>query len=299
MDKNQALPLFGERQGVFPAKRVGDVAEGHRYGKLMVLGIEPATGGAARCRVRCSCRTIKTVAIRNLLDGSTISCGCKRTTKRLQTSACAMCGVRFEHWPNKSRVYCTRPCKRAAEALPKLDSEPEIVPGCRWLPLGEQRFALVDDADFPMVSKFYWRLSPFGYVVTGACKTLHRTIAAAPVKVDHRNGVKWDNRRANLRWADNTQNSQNQGKRRGSSSFKGVSLTAEKNGLWRARITVAGKETRLGYFRNETEAAHAYDAAARDRFGEFACVNFPRDGERSALVKSVTVAGTVVLGRAS
>ena len=33
---------------------------------------------------------------------------------------------------------------------------------------------------------------------------------------------------------------------------------------------------------DEISAAHAYDAAAREAFGEFACVNFPRPGERPA-----------------
>jgi len=35
-------------------------------------------------------------------------------------------------------------------------------------------------------------------------------------------------------------------------------------------------------FRDEVDAALAYDAAARQAFGEFACLNFPLDGERGA-----------------
>ena len=39
----------------------------------------------------------------------------------------------------------------------------------------------------------------------------------------------------------------------------------------------------IGRFSVEKEAAEAYDEAARKHFGEFAALNFPREGERSCL----------------
>lgn len=38
----------------------------------------------------------------------------------------------------------------------------------------------------------------------------------------------------------------------------------------------------LGNYHTPEDAARAYDAKAREIYGEFACVNFPREGERQA-----------------
>jgi len=106
--------------------------------------------------------------------------------------------------------------------------------------------------------------------------------------VDHRSGDRLDNRRQNLRVASRPQNSQNAIKpRRGSrtgkaptSTFKGVHR--RPSGQWTASIRVDGKLRILGTFQDETEAALVYDAAAREVFGAFACVNFPQGAERPA-----------------
>jgi hypothetical protein len=42
---------------------------------------------------------------------------------------------------------------------------------------------------------------------------------------------------------------------------------------WQARITVNRKTIQLGCFTEELDAARAYDAAAREYFGEFAHFN--------------------------
>jgi hypothetical protein len=54
-------------------------------------------------------------------------------------------------------------------------------------------------------------------------------------------------------------------------------------GLARARGRRRTVETYFGRFDTEEDAARAYDEAARRLHGELARVNFPRDGERSAL----------------
>jgi hypothetical protein len=69
-------------------------------------------------------------------------------------------------------------------------------------------------------------------------------------QVDHINGVKNDNRIANLRQATNFENSQNH------TSF-GVHLHKEKN-KWQARIRVRDKRLHLGYFESKQDAVSAY-----------------------------------------
>lgn len=144
--------------------------------------------------------------------------------------------------------------------------------------------ALVDPEGVEHLLSFDWRLSQYGYAVRGPGERqvyMHRELRGPTgnEQTDHRNGNKLDNRRVNLRKATASQNKGNDTKRRGvySSVFKGV---GRSRGLWRACITVDGRHRFLGRFEEEQRAAEAYDAAAREAFGAFACVNFPRPGER-------------------
>ncbi len=106
---------------------------------------------------------------------------------------------------------------------------------------------------------------------------MHRQITGASQEeqVDHRDRNGLNNTRENLRIASSQQNAFNRGKRNG--EFKGVSKCRRK---WRARITIDGKEEYLGVFSTPEEAARVYDRRARELFGEFAVVNFPKGGER-------------------
>ena len=60
-----------------------------------------------------------------------------------------------------------------------------------------------------------------------------------------------------------------------SSSFNGVGWHRGK-GKWRAWVyTAKGKQTHVGYFADEVEAARAYDARARIVMGPNSPLNFP------------------------
>ena len=162
--------------------------------------------------------------------------------------------------------------------------------------LTQRMVALVDDADFEQLSKHKWcavRARGRWYAVRsipmekGKQTTIrmHRFIMNAPrdQQVDHLDGNGLNNQRSNLRICTSAQNNRNRRKMVGTSPvFKGVYWNKE-NQRWHAQITQNGHRHHLGYFDNEIDAAYAYDAAARKHFGEFACINFPRKGEQSAL----------------
>ncbi|WBK39696.1 HNH endonuclease [Xanthomonas phage L522] len=85
--------------------------------------------------------------------------------------------------------------------------------------------------------------------------------------IDHINGRKTDNRIENLRECTHAENHQNRGKNKNNTTgVLGVCL--EKNGKWRARICVDGKDIFLGYFET-LEAAAAARAEAKKRLHTF------------------------------
>ncbi len=106
---------------------------------------------------------------------------------------------------------------------------------------------------------------------------MHREIIKAPdnLFVDHINLNGLDNRKANLRLATKIQNSRNtpKMKRKTSSKYKGVSYQ-KRDRIWRAKIKINRRDKHLGSFRDEIDAAEAYDKAAHKYFGEFARPNF-------------------------
>ena len=108
------------------------------------------------------------------------------------------------------------------------------------------------------------------------CILLHRLLLEVPATmvVDHADNNGLNNHRANLRLCTP---GQNQAKKRlrpsATSVFRGVYYD-RRHSSWRAIIQHKGKQYYLGYFSNEIEAAHAYDAAAARLFGEFARPNF-------------------------
>lgn len=153
-------------------------------------------------------------------------------------------------------------------------------------------YAIVDDEDAERVLAHRWAYRNNGHTVYGQGPTaieralLHRFIIGATKGqiVDHIDGDGRNNMRANLRIATPSQSVGNTRKPRGdkSSRFKGVHWSATKR-RWIAEIHEAQTKRTIGQFVLETDAAHAYDEAARERWGVFACVNFPRDGERAAI----------------
>ena len=165
------------------------------------------------------------------------------------------------------------------------------------IPLTRGYFTMVDKTDLSLVSTINWHVhaSKRGYYARGKLKGgksvyLHRYIMEVSdptTEVDHVNGDCLDNRRHNLRVVSRSGNNRNRTKRlAGSSIYKGVRFMP-RNRKWAARLCVGTRgnvtEHHLGSFLSETEAALAYDAAARCLFGEYGRFNFPVGTELSAI----------------
>lgn len=210
------------------------------------------------------------------------------------TRGCARCGKSFRVKPSlQSRRFCSKTCfydmKRDGSAPPPVD-------GACWIPLGHERFALVDADIATEISQWRWCVSgkvakgrklyahrPFKISEDAAWKgntawvKLHIFIARPPpgMEVDHINGDTMDNRRQNLRWATNQQNCIN--RRTDRHGLRGV---YPADGSWSARIKTHSKQINVGRYATPADAAHAYDEAARRVHGEFARFNYPAHGEQ-------------------
>jgi len=122
-------------------------------------------------------------------------------------------------------------------------------------------------------------LTPYGYVrivLCGRPYQAHRlawfyTYGRWPShEIDHINGVRDDNRLANLREATPSQNQANKAMRSDNTSgIKGVSWDRSR-GKWHASINVSGRMKNLGRFQKIEDAASAYADAAMKFHGEFA-----------------------------
>lgn len=149
------------------------------------------------------------------------------------------------------------------------------------IPLTKGFVALVDDDDYEELARHKWCVGSEPRAIKAMRRKgkervyMHREIMAPrpEMQIDHINHNTLDNRRANLRICTQTQNQGNRRKQSGcSSQFKGVYW--DKNARkWRAQIGGHRQHKYLGLFKDEIEAARAYNKEAFARFREFALLN--------------------------
>lgn len=149
------------------------------------------------------------------------------------------------------------------------------------------RHAKVDADDFYKLSGHKWLVSKSRkrfYAARNIRKEdgkrtiirMHKVILKAPkgFEIDHINRNTLDNRKKNLRIVTHSQNMKNYGSIGGTSKYKGVSFRRKRK-KWTAQLFTNGKQTFIGDFNSEIDAAVAYDKAALKNNGEFAYLNFP------------------------
>lgn len=151
-----------------------------------------------------------------------------------------------------------------------------------FLPLSRGMFSVIDAMDAPRLSHRKWTMAG-GYAFRfegrrpdGSRNRInlhHLILPPLPGKfIDHKNGIRSDNRRCNLRHATHSQNVQNQ-PAKARSGFKGVYL--RQNNYYEVVLRINGKVTFVGHADDPMEAAKIYDFHALRTQGEFARLNFP------------------------
>ena len=115
------------------------------------------------------------------------------------------------------------------------------------------------------------------FKANGRAKTvyLHRLLAETFLgciegkSIDHIDGNPSNNSLDNLRICTNRQNTWNSKPLKGKTSkYKGVSWD-KGNNRWRAMIRMNGKNTHIGIFTDEVDAAKAYEDVAKEIHGEY------------------------------
>ncbi len=171
---------------------------------------------------------------------------------------------------------------------------PDDAGGAARVPLNHGRYALVDAEDLARVAAYRWYAAEEdgrwhaqrGERVTEGGRTrvrivrMHRFILDVPpdVHVAPVNGDGLDNRRSNLRVSTPREDqARRRLNRNNTSGYRGVSWHGPL-GKWRAGIVKRPLRLHIGYYATAEAAARAYDAKARELFGEAAYQNFPAAG---------------------
>lgn len=144
--------------------------------------------------------------------------------------------------------------------------------------------ALVDDEDYEELNKFRWSVSKWGDVFYAIRRSLSESGGPSTTQmhvqimgcknIDHVDGDGLNDQRYNMRKCTKQQNNMNMRSNKNTSSiYKGVSW-GKRDKRWTAQITINKKCIHIGSFKDEIEAAKAYDKKAVELFGEFARPNF-------------------------
>ena len=141
-------------------------------------------------------------------------------------------------------------------------------------------FTFVSEEDFDFLSNFRWHMAATGYPASWDGRrviTMHHAVATRAgmfdtglTEIDHKNTIRLDNRRSNLRPCTRAENCSNIGlSKRNSSGIKGVCFDRSE-GKWKAQLKVNGRLVLNKRFKTIEEAREAVVKARTEHCGEFA-----------------------------
>lgn len=282
---------------------------GKRFGKLRVRELVDSRNNKYYYNCHCDCGGSIITHRGRLLSGGSINCGCERVyrpdpsdlvgRKIGKITVLQDLGTRRIASGRTIRYYRVQcECGNYLETTRArlLNGEVQSCGDCtriiqesdhyRYYCINGGSFTF-SEQDLDLVKQYRWYISN-GYPATrsngGAFLRLTRLLLDLEEEydVDHIDGNPLNNVRENLRVASHPDNMKNVKLRRTTKTgFKGVSFSSAK-GKYKAQIQ-CNITHHLGYFNNPEEAARAYDRAARFYFGEYACLNFPDDGEQGCV----------------
>jgi hypothetical protein len=166
--------------------------------------------------------------------------------------------------------------------MPKRTRQISVFGDIAEIPLTKGHVAIIDVHDIHLVIARNWHAHVQNHTVyakRGANKGgkyvgvyLHSALLGpAPdgMRIDHRDGNGLNNRRSNLRYATDSQNSSNRRfAQKSTSGVKGVTWH-KASAAWQSQIKVRGKGIYLGLFRCRTAAHLAYAKASQALHGQF------------------------------
>ena len=133
----------------------------------------------------------------------------------------------------------------------------------------------IDGDDLDKIIPYYWSVEYNDYVTANLNNekiSLHRFIMGAQPgeTIDHINRNPRDNRKINLRFCTDHQNTFNKKLSINNTSGKtGVCKEKDNRGKWSAYIFINGKNKRLGVYENFEDAVNVRIEAEKELFGEF------------------------------
>ena len=162
------------------------------------------------------------------------------------------------------------------------------------IPLIKVKFTIIDDEDYPYLSRFKWDYTSTNFATTHIYNNNQKAVTIPmhyflikylnqKYVVKHKNNNTLDNRKSNLVMVERgigahmkrKYKMRSDNKTGISSEFKGVSYIKTKRSKkhWHSSIIHKTNRTYLGLFETEKEAALAYNKKAKELYGEYAYQN--------------------------